>query len=239
MDLKIIEETGLTPSEAKIYMMLLKAGSSLAGNISRQTGIHRRSVYDCIERLMEKGLVSSIKTNNRQYFEAAPPQRLMEIIRERESSIQSLLPELESLYQSGEEKKDTLFFRGKQGIKNIFDDQIKERKEILIFGATLQAADIMKYYFPHYDKQRKQKAINVKIIFDESARGSPYLENIPLCEIRYLPRNYATPAATNIYGGKVAIILWSESPIGILIKEEGIALSYRKYFELMWGIAKQ
>jgi len=238
MNLKFLEEAGLTTTEAKIYIMLLEQGASLAGTISRNTGIHRRSVYDAIERLIEKGLVSYIKTNNRKHFEAADPGRLLEIMKEKESNIRTIIPELELKKNLSKEKKETLFFRGRLALKTLFDDQIKTGKEILIFGAAVQAPDILKYYFPHFDKARVKKKINVKIIFDESARGNEYVKKIPLAQVRFVPKEYASPAATNIYGDNIAIVHWSENPMAVLIREKGIADGYRNYFKLMWKIAK-
>ena len=67
---EILEEFGLTKNEVKIYLTLLKMGRALAGEITEKSGIHRRNVYDSIERLMKKGLVSFIIQNNRKYFRA-------------------------------------------------------------------------------------------------------------------------------------------------------------------------
>ena len=59
MEIKeMLKETGLTDSEARIYLALLELGPSLAGKISRKTGIHRRNVYDITERLIKKGLIA-------------------------------------------------------------------------------------------------------------------------------------------------------------------------------------
>jgi hypothetical protein len=63
--------------------------------------------------------------------------------------------------------------------------------------------------------------------------------NIPYSKVKYLPEKYASPLAVNIYGDKVAIILWSkETPLAIVIKNRAIAEGYRKYFEFMWKVAK-
>jgi hypothetical protein len=145
---------------------------------------------------------------------------------------------LQLKHQMSKEKQETNFFKGKEGVKTVFEDQIKEGKEILIFGASAQANDIIKYYFPHFDKRRIQKNIRVKLIFDDGARKSDYIKNIPLKDVRYLPKEFASPTATNIYGDKVSIIVWSDTPIAILIHQKEVADGYKKYFELLWKIAK-
>ncbi len=239
MNIKFLEEIGLTNTEAKIYLILLKEGASLAGTITRNTGIHRRSVYDAIERLVEKGLVSYIKTNNRKYFEAVDPSRLLEIAEEKKQNVFSLIPELELMKKFSKEKKETVFFRGKPALKSVFDDQIKVGKEILIFGDAINVNEILKYYFPKFDRERARKNIKVKMLFDESARKNKELRKIPLSSVRFIPKGYGSPMSIYIYGANVSIVLWSELPIAILIREKAIADGFRNYFEFMWKIARQ
>jgi sugar-specific transcriptional regulator TrmB len=239
MNQKLLEEAGLTSSEARIYLALLEKGSCRAGEITRHTGIHRRSVYDAIERLIQKGLVSYIKTNNRNYYEAADPNRFMELLKEKQDNIKQIIPEMELLRKLTEEKKETLFFRGKPAIKTVFDDQIKEGKEILVFGDAINVNEIVKYYFAHFDKQRSEKKVKVRMIFDESARKESYLKIIPLSEVRFVKKGSKAPVSTNIYSNKVSLIIWEDNPKAILITEPALAESFRTYFEFMWKIAKK
>ena len=237
MDKKFLEEAGLTQIETRIYLVLLEKGSIRAGEITRHTGIHRRNVYDAIERLVEKGLVSYIKTNNRRYFEAAPPERFLELLKEKEDNIRQIMPELQLLGKLSEEKKEVVFFRGKQAIKTVFEDQVKEGKPIMTVGNAVNVNEIVKYYFPHFDRQRIEKKIGVRMLFDESARKEEYLKKIPLAEIRFLGKGSRAPVSTNIYANKVSIIIWEENPKAILITEPVLAQSFSTYFEFMWKVA--
>ena len=63
-----LKEAGLTNNEDLVYNALIDLGPSLAGRISRKTGLHRRTVYDVTETLIQKGLVSYILENNRRIF---------------------------------------------------------------------------------------------------------------------------------------------------------------------------
>lgn len=232
--MQLLEELGLTRNESKVYMALLEQGNSPAGLITRKTGIHRRNVYDAIEMLIQKGLVSYIKVNNIKFYRAVDPKRFSEILKEKEDNLNSIMPELEEKFDFVHSKKETSFFRGKQGVKFIFDDQIKVGKEVLVLGACPFAKDIIKYYFPKYDRERKLKKIKLKAIFSSKVK-----EKIPLSEIKYLPHQFNSPSATNVYGDNVAIIMWTEEPFAILIRQKEIADSYREYFKIMWNIAKK
>jgi sugar-specific transcriptional regulator TrmB len=235
---ELLQELGLTSSESKVYLALLELGPSLAGQISRKTGIHRRNIYDITERLIEKGLIGYIVKNNRKLFEAVSPERFKDILNQKQQELEETMPDLKFLYEKTKQKQETNFYKGIEGLKTIFQDQLeidKENKEILILGASKSAFEVLPFYFKWYDKYRKQKKIRVRIISSEKLH-----KKIPLSEIRYLPQKYANPLAINIYKDKVALIFWKkEKPLGIVIKEKEIAESYKKYFELMWKIARK
>jgi len=228
-----LKQAGLTENETKVYLALIESGPNLAGQISRKTGLHRRSVYDVTEMLIKKGLIGYILKNNRRYFEASNPNRILEILQEKQNLLEPIVSDLLKTYSSEKEKQETNFYKGKEGLKAIFEDQLNY-KEILILGASPKAYEVLQFYFKWYDKKRKKKKIKARIIaYDKK------ISKIPLAEIRYLPQKYESPVAVNIYGNKTAIILWAKQPIVIAIREKEIAEAYKKYFELMWKIAKK
>jgi hypothetical protein len=162
------------------------------------------------------------------------------LLKEKENSIQEIIPEMLEFYNKTKEKEETLFFKGKNGLKSVFEDQISEGKEILIIHTSNLAYEMFDIYFHWFDKRRKEKKIGTKIIFNENQKEKTSKNKVPLSEIKYLPKNYENPAAINVYGDKVAIIHWSkENPFVIVIKNKEIAEGYRKYFDLIWRVAKK
>ena len=75
-------------------MVGLEPLSALIGLCYNLTKIHRRNVYDSIEQLKEKAFVSWTVKNNRKYFEAVPPSRIIDIIDEKKEKIQEIIPQL-------------------------------------------------------------------------------------------------------------------------------------------------
>jgi len=231
-----LHESGFKENESKIYVALLELGPSNAGLISRKAGLHRRVVYDTIEMLIKKGLVGYILKNNIKLFQASNPEKILDNLKEKENSIQEILQEMVSLYTQTKEKEETNFYKGKNGLKTVFEDQLQTGKEIKIIGASQLAYEILQFYFKWFDQKRVKARIKTKIIFNETMKKP----KIPLSDIRYLPEKYSSPLAINIYGDKVAIILWSkENPLAIVIKNKEISEGYNKYFELMWKASKK
>lgn len=231
-----LKNSGLTETESKVYEALLEFGPSQAGFISRKTGLHRRVVYDVSERLIQKGVIGYILKNNKRLFQASNPNRLIDILEEKKKSILEVLPLMLTKYNSTKKKEETNFYKGKEGLKTVFEDQIETGEEIKIIGASPLAYDILQFYFKWFDKKRVERKIKTKIIFNKSDK----LPRIPLSEIRVLPEKYSSPLAVNIYGDKVAIILWSkENPLAIVIKNKEISDGYKKHFELIWKMSKR
>jgi sugar-specific transcriptional regulator TrmB len=228
-----LKQAGLTENEGKVYLALLDLGPSLAGQISRKAGLHRRTVYDTTEMLIKKGLIGYIIKNNRRLFKASNPNRLLEIINEKKQLINPIIKGLQERYTKTRQKEETNFYKGKEGLKTVFEDQL-ESKEILILGASPLAYETLQFYFKWYDKARKQKKIKTKLITTDRR-----IKRIALAEIKYLPEKYSNPVSVNIYGDKTAIILWASEPIAIVIKNKEVAEGYKNYFELMWKIAKK
>jgi sugar-specific transcriptional regulator TrmB len=231
-----LHQAGLTENESKVYVTLLELGPSHAGLISRKSGLHRRVVYDTIEMLIQKGLIGYIIKNNVKLFQASNPERILELLEEKEQYVNEIMPQMLSLFSKTKEKEETNFYKGKNGLKTVFEEQLAVGKEILILGASPLAYEILQFYFKWFDKRRVENRIKARIIFNKTERKP----RIPYSEIRFLPEKYSSPLAVNIYGDKVAIILWSkEKPFAVVITQKEIADGYRKHFELMWKIAKK
>ncbi len=228
-----LKEIGLTENECKLYLALIQYGPSLAGFLSRRAGLHRRNVYDVAEMLIKKGLIGYIVKNNRRYFEASDPRKIIEMMHEKESLLQPVIDTLTEQFSVSKEKQETNFYKGKEGLKTIFEDQLNY-KEILILGASIKAYEILQFYFIWYDKKRKQKKIKSRIITSDKK-----IRKVPLAHIKYLPEKYVSPVAVNIYGDKTAIILWAADPLAIVIKNKEISEGYRNYFEILWKVAKE
>lgn len=237
---RVLEELGLTTSESKVYLSILELSEPKIVSITSKTQLHRRTVYDAIERLVEKGLISYIKEENSKLYKVTNPNNLKKLLQIKEDDLENIMPELEVIHKTNKQKQQTTFFRGKQGLKSVFNHQLEIGKDICIIGASLKAHEILQFYFPHYDRTRVEENIKARIIFYEQDRDNEMIGKIPNAEIRFLPNEFSSPSATNIYGDNVSIVLWAkEEPNAILIENGDIANGYKNQFELLWKMAKK
>ena len=234
---EILADLGLTFLEIKIYKFLLFEGPNQAGKVSRMTGIHRRNVYDALERLIQKGLVSYIKENNKRQYEANDPAVVMDKLKAKQSEWERIMPDIRSHMDQWGEAKETLFFRGVNGIKHIFLDQIQARKEVLVFATGTDVTKVVKFFLPKYQLLRQENKISTRMIFDEDAKKYHLstIKMLPLCRHKFLKNFNSSNMSQYVYGDNVAMVVWGDNPFAILIRHKDIAEGFRERFELLWN----
>lgn len=238
MNIKTLEDLGLSNVEAKVYLALLDLGRVVANKVSEHSGIHRRTVYDALETLIQKGLVNFTIESNKKYYQAENPKRFLDLLENKKEEFNLLLPELLLKFQSSKIKQEINIYRGHKGLKNIFDDILKAKKEAYLFGSGGKFKESFgEIYRDQWFLKAKKNKIKIHAIFSEEAKT--HAKNSSEIDSKFIKEKYAPLSSTVIYGNKTAIIIYSEQPMAILITSEEIASSYMQYFETLWKIAKK
>jgi len=239
MDYSALEGIGLTNIEVKVFVTLLETGESKAGKIIEKSGLQSSSVYNAINSLISKGLVSYIKKSEIKYYKATDPETIVEYIDMKKRDYLKILPLLKEKQNKKEEEK-VEFFKSYKGIKILFIKLLKDSKK----GDTYRTFNIEepeKYeiagwkVFTSLKELMKEKGIKVKGIFSEKTRHKS--TKTSRMQKKYLDSPLLPN--TSILNDKVAIISWGDIPSGVLIYSEDISKKYVKYFEHMWKVAKK
>jgi len=243
MEIQILEKIGLSPSEAKAYISCFELGPSAAAEIAKRANLNRSSCYDALDRLIEKGLLSSIKREKKTLFEATNPKRLFELLKEKETELSSFIKELEQTEGAAKRPKHMAnVFEGYRGIKAVFEDILEtldKGDEYIVLGA-IDVPQIFERYILHWTKRRASKKIKLKIIYNKEAISFiKQTKKLPLTEMKVIPKEYTTPATVNVYGNKTATILWIDKPVAFVVESKSYADSFRNYFKLLWQLAKK
>ena len=205
MDTKILSEVGLTGNEIKIYLVLLELGSVKAGELLKKVELHRGAVYDTLDKLIDKGLVSYIIKSNRKYFEAASAKNFTDVIEKKENKILldkeellKIIPQLEGMRKLGREPQEVTLYKGNKGLKSIFQDWLEEKKEIFVIGAYSEEAASLKYHMdyslPTFHKKRIKQKQRMNFIFPEkSILRAKQLKKYKYTHVKILPAPFIIP----------------------------------------------
>lgn len=243
MDTKLLRDIGLTETEIKVYLALLGLGTTSAGRIVEETGVYRKNLYDALNKLVEKGLVTYVIENKIKFFQPKNPDNLMTYldeqktkVDEKKSEIEKLLPELKSKFTSLTPEIESEIYRGTEGIKTILK-QCLDYKEVLMIGATGDVENRLPYFWPHYNKKREKLKCKWKLLLTYEARNKPITKS-KYYEYKILPKILSGMNVIYIYGDYVANVLWLEKPMAFVIRHKTLADNYRKYFDYLWKSVK-
>ena len=235
-------EAGLSGAEAKVYLALLDSGSATAGIVIKKAGLHRATTYQVLQRLQEKGLASSVIEDGRQHFEAASPERLLDVLREREEALIAELPKLKAMRTV--EKQEVAVYRGVRGIRSALDAMLSEiggGGQYFDFGVSGLLREVMgPYWYTFQARKRKLKVISCVIFNQELLQKNPQFFREYYGKARFHPKENASLTDTMIYNDTVMLLIWTaHPPIAVVIKNADNAKSYRNQFEMMWKAAKK
>lgn len=240
---KTLKELGFTEGEVKAYLNLLKIGETTTGKIIEKAQISGGKIYQILNKLENKGLVSHIIKEKTKYFSAASPERIIDYLQEKkdnltkkEREIEKELPSLLSLQKENRKKHETTLFKGLKGIETAIKqalNKLDSEQEVLAMGIRKSKEEKYNIIWEKWHNERKKKKIKGRFITSEK---NIQIERNKYTQVRHLEG--ITPSAITIFGNTVLIQTYEEEPSCLLIKNEQIAKSFRTFFKTLWKTAK-
>lgn len=247
MNIDELTSLGLTKNEAEIYLILAKFYEIDAKSIIQETKFHKKIVYDNLHRLIDKGFVTSVIKDKRNFFSLASPNMLSIYIEEQEKELQrkkkianKIKEEVDSMKESlKENKQDATAYKGKNAVISFYKETL-ELGDYYVLGAPKESVEIMgDLFWDNYHLKRKNNKQKVHLLLNQSLRSWGKQQKDSCTEIRYFDRDFEPKTETHIQEDMVAFIVWEREPIVFKIKSATTANSYKKYFVKMWKIAKK
>ncbi len=243
MDKSALVALGLTEKESDLYWILYQKHSAPAGQLIKDTGMHRAAVYDILKRLTDKGLVGFVNSGKKREFTILPLSLAKHRLEEEIETIrkkQFALTELEKKPRGNmTEEPNVAVLKGKRGLQIILYDLLENApNEWHVFGAQGEFKRTFPEFYQLFHAKRTRQNIVVKIIYNSNVKLEKREKELKLLKTRYVDKRFDTPATTYIYGDKVVIIVWSNPVYIMWIKSKEVARSYENQFQMLWKNAK-
>lgn len=239
IDIKILENIGLTEVESKIYVCLLEKWVQSISSISEYSWCNRVQIYWAIPRLLEKQLLGETIHWKRRFFFAENPENLENIFYEQKLSFQNTVQALKQSYEKKINTPQFKTFYTKESIKYIFNDVIdtlnpgdtyyrySSRKENYLRG----------FLSSDYTKKRDKKDIQRMVITSSELKKlkEEKTKNFDR-EMVAIPKKFdlfEDNITKIIYGNKVAIIDYN-TETSFVIENSQFADFEKKIFKLLF-----
>jgi sugar-specific transcriptional regulator TrmB len=239
----LLMDLGLSKNESKIYISLLEIGSSSATKIADASGIHRVNVYDSVHRLKDKGLVCEVSKNGKRQYQAAPPENLRNIIKEKEIKLNKIITQLQLSNDLNQNTSEVQLYEGWDFIRNIFIRFANNGKEIYASNIPSYVVKYVGQYFQGviHKRRAEQKQWMYHIYSKEAVERMKFLNSLPYTKARYLDRDHDNAAFTLVCDDIVIIVVSHDrdeiKPINIFIHNKQVADTYRLNFLALWDKA--
>jgi HTH-type transcriptional regulator, sugar sensing transcriptional regulator len=230
-----LQELGLNKRESICYTKLLELGSSKVGKIVKKTEIPSSKIYEILDRLINKGLVSYVIIGKIKHYQASDPKILLNYIDEKKKKVEEILPQL-LLKQKFSTKQSVELFEGQKALFSLFTNLIKDAKakeEYLVFSINEENKnDNVNLFFKNLAVRRKEKKLDVKLL-----KNIKYYKKEKHTKLKLKYTEFNLPQGITIFRNFVIILSWAETPIAIKIESETISNQLREFFLGLWKIA--
>ncbi|MFT4343310.1 MAG: TrmB family transcriptional regulator [Candidatus Woesearchaeota archaeon] len=244
-----LEQIGLSKYESQIYLALLQIGESTASGVLKHLKIHIGRIYELLESLKEKGLVSEVKKDGVKYFTASSPKKIISYIGSKkteldkqEKLIESTIKQFEQIQNETKQLPNIEIFTGIEGLKNAFQKEIDRYvsdKQVYVLGvkaSTNYNKRLLRFFSSTVDSKRKELNVTTKKINDASFKHAK--NNIQRYgEIRYLEMN--STITINLMKDLVILVVSYNPLITIAIESEDVAKGFIFQFESLWKLAEE
>lgn len=244
----IMEIPLLTSGESKVYQALIELGVTSVGNIIKSSGVSHSKIYDILKRLSEKGLVSSINKNGRQYFSAANPEQLIALVDDEEKkliknkeNISQLIKQLKLRQDISKPTSILSSYEGFKGMQTVLELVLnritKGDKEVFVLGSPKQIGNLAGGYLKEWQKRRIEIGAKCKIITDSDSPSweESWWKKSKKEKITFTKKSASiSPAYFVITKDIVVTIYFAEVILSLVVDHSEIAKKYRDFFDILW-----
>jgi sugar-specific transcriptional regulator TrmB len=243
MDQETLIRIGLTPSQAKAYLVLVQDGSITPPQLALKTKETRTNAYKILERLAELQLAVKDDASSKSRYRVGNPIALEVLATKQrnealkhEKRVKDALPLLLSYFYTYSEQPGVRFFQGQDGISQIFDDMLRTRKDVYLIRSLADDRFFDITFFDSFRAKRAKLGIRTFAITPEKSKSpdkDPAIDAKNKFSRSVIPQSmYSASVEWDVYGDKLAIISYGEEAIGMIIESPQIAEGFRQLFKL-------
>lgn len=243
--MEIWNRIGFSEGEGRVYEAILQMETPTLQKIHEATGIERRNVYDIINKLISKGLVTYVTENKRKVYHITHPNKILNYLKDKRQEIetaeQAFEKELPSLIKSYETNKEDIsinIYRGTEGMKALYEDFLTCPHNYFI-GANFAIKKYMASFWAKWNERREEKHVFWHDILPRETYDQDlpnYYRKIKMKHYEYkvLPEEFGSPHFIVVYGNKVGNLVWDPPFFAFTVENSLVAKNYMDYFRFLW-----
>ncbi len=242
--LKLLEDIGLSPSEANVYLTALSLGPTTVLRISKHSGIKRSTVYDIVESLKNKNLMSIELKGLKQTYVCENPERLDSILESRKRDFSAKLPELMALYKLQGNESSIKYYSGLKAMKQVYlgtlDDIKHDDEYLIITNQEKWFALDPDFWMKEYIEVRAKLPCKTRLLSQNSVLAQEHkkFEKNYNEEFRIFKQGVSINIDMVLTPTKLIIVDLSTPLTTLVIENKSIIELQKQMFEILWQNAE-
>jgi len=238
---KKLEQIGLSESEAKLYLTNLNIGPASAIQLGRKINVSRQMIYVLLPQLIEKGLVRQTRIGARQYYEAANPEILVDLIEKSKKTIIELVPALKSQQATNATVPLITVYENPIAMREWYRKMINEAKkgdEMLIWSAGGGWIESDEPFYQDFIAQKNKIGVEDKLIAPDTEEARAYRDKVrvPNGEWRFSKEHWHKSSELWLWKDEVCYQTLRQNATNmIVIKSADLAAIERFNFYQIWN----
>ncbi|MCH2207397.1 MAG: hypothetical protein MK132_16190 [Lentisphaerales bacterium] len=239
-----LKSLGLSVKEVSVYLSLSKMGSGTVMEISYKSGVNRCTIYDILESLNQRGLVSQTYKGKKRIFIVQHPESLNNVPRQALETIGNIMPDLNALYNKATYKPRIEYYEGYDGIVYANDQLLKNtEKEYFYFGSVEEMTRLIGHqYLEAFVKKRVRKGIwsnAIRVRTKDTDHKFMKGTEKNLRRVKYFPKAIKEDvAALYISDRHITIISSFNEGYSIIIESPELIALMKTMWNMMWEMAE-
>lgn len=248
-----IADFGLTKIEAGLYVLLQNRPPQTILQLSRLLEVPRTTIYDCVQKLSEMGLVERLIKYKTQQIQAAPLSSLDLLISKEKARLERLSGNLDFIKANLSIKNITgtqtqiKYYYGREGLRQIMWNALSAEKETIGYSEFGRAEVLGDKFVKDWITEFRARGLRDRVVINDSEKILSHIKTnvlpgkhqMTLDDIRIIGADqFYVSGDTTIYNNIFAVCYWRQGElVGVEIENPELVKAQKSIFEILWSKA--
>jgi len=232
-------QLGFSKNLSAVYLALFELGKAKGGQIIKKTKLPRSVIYNSLDELVKRELVSQTEYKGVAMFTINDPDNLVNEMEKQKQLAKSFSKNIKKDLKH--RPREISVYEGLDGMKRATLNKLTapEGETVFTFGASPANVqpELDKFWRNVFHKQRIKKKIYFKGLYDHNVEQKliDYRNTINMSAARYMPLGLELPVWFSVCDDMLSIMVPEDDPPLVFnIRSRAAAEAIKRYFHHLW-----
>lgn len=230
---------GFSEKEALVYLALNEIGASPASTLAKKIKLKRTSMYDILNNLLRKNLITAFKQGQYTYYAIDDINKIFYHQRDKVTLAKTVIQQLKE-NQKNTQGVDVIYYKGREGYIEMYNDILIKTPPEAVAWMNLNTfyAPVNPVFEEEWTKKRINKKIAVRLLLQDSPASRKFQQEDEKLQrqSKIIPTQFPFNTSCILYENNVTFFDSSGGFTGIRINHREFYVMQKQIFEMNWQL---